>query len=170
MRLKHCNWRGCTRLVKQGTDFCPTHKQADLERKQAYINAKTKRESNVKGMQLKTARMSHYNHTVRDAQANLFYHSVQWKHMRDYIYARDMGVCQVCLQALDGRLIVDHCHPLKTSPSEKLDPNNLWCLCYKCHAAKTKVEESIKSQPNGTNKLAHISKEWWINVIKEKIK
>lgn len=157
-------------MVKQGVDFCDEHKQADMERKQAYISTKMKRESTVKGRQLKQARMSHYNASVRDPEANAFYHSVQWQRMRDYVYSRDMGMCQVCGNAVTNRKIVDHIHPLKVSPSEKLDKDNLWVLCYRCHSVKTQLEESIKSQPNGNNKLAHISKAWWVKAIKEKIK
>lgn len=168
--MKHCNWRGCTRLVKQGVDFCDEHKQADMKRKQAYINTKTKRESTVKGRQLKQARMSHYNHTTRDPEANAFYHSTSWQHMRDYVYSSDMGMCQVCGNAVTDRKIVDHIHPLKVSPNEKLDKDNLWVLCYRCHAIKTQLEESIKSQPNGDNKLKHINRDWYQKVIKERIK
>lgn len=170
MRLKHCNWRGCTRLVKQGVDFCDVHKQADLERKQAYISTKTKRESTVKGRQLSNAHMAHYNASVRDPAANSFYHSVQWQRMRDYVYSRDLATCQVCGNAVTDRKIVDHIHPLKVAPNEKLDKGNLWTLCYRCHNIKTQLEESIKQQPNGNNKLAHISKQWWKKAIKEKIK
>lgn len=170
MRLKHCNWRGCTRLVKQGTDFCDEHKQADLERKQDYIKQRDKVKSTHKGKQLAASHMAHYNHTVRDSQANAFYHSAQWQHMRDYVYARDMGMCQVCGNAVTDRKIVDHIRALKIAPNEKLDKDNLWVLCYRCHNIKTQLEESIKNTPNGDNKLAHISKDWWVKTIKERIK
>lgn len=170
MRLKHCNWRGCDKLVPQGTDFCPTHKQQQLERKQAYISTKTKRESTTKGKQLANAHMAHYNATTRDPQANAFYHSTSWQHMRDYVYSRDMGMCQVCGNAVTDRKIVDHIRPLKASNEERLSQDNLWVLCYRCHNIKTNLEESIKEQPNGSNKLKHISKQWWVKAIKERIK
>lgn len=170
MRLKHCNARGCQALVKQGVDFCPTHKQADLERKQAYIKQRDKAKSTTKGRQLASAHMAHYNASVRDPQANAFYHSVQWQRMRDFIYSRDMATCQVCGNAVTDRKIVDHIRPAKISPNEKLDKGNLWTLCYRCHNIKTNLEESIKQQPNGNNKLAHISRDWWVKAIKEKIK
>ncbi|WP_260202196.1 HNH endonuclease [Lactiplantibacillus pentosus] len=153
-----------------GTDFCPTHEQQQLERKQAYIKQRDKAKSTVRGKQLANAHMAHYNHTTRDPEANAFYHSVQWQRMRDYVYARDMGMCQVCGNAVTDRKIVDHCHPLKVAPDEKLDKDNLWTLCYRCHNIKTQLEESIKGQPNGNNKLKHISKQWWVKAIKEKIK
>lgn len=170
MRLKHCNWRGCTRLVKPNVDFCDEHKQADLARKQAYIEQRDKAKSTVKGKQLANAHMAHYNHTTRDPQANAFYHTKQWRNVRDYVYARDMGMCQVCGNAVTDRKIVDHIHPLKVAPNEKLDKANLWVLCYRCHNIKTQLEESIKASPNGNNKLKHISRDWWQKAIKEKIK
>lgn len=153
-----------------GTDFCDEHKRADLERKQNYIKQRDKVKSTVKGKQLANAHMAHYNATTRSPEVNSFYHSVQWQHMRDYIYSRDMGVCQVCGNAVTNRKIVDHIHPLKVAPNEKLDKDNLWVLDYRCHAVKTQLEQSIKEQSNGSNKLKHISKQWWVKAIKERIK
>ena len=148
MRLKHCNWRSCQRLIPMGADFCDEHKQADLARKQNYIKQRDKVKSTTKGRQLAASHMAHYNATTRDPEANTFYHSVQWQHMRDYVYSRDMGMCQVCGNAVTNRKIVDHIHPLKVAPNEKLDKDNLWTLCYRCHNIKTQLEESIKEQSN----------------------
>lgn len=170
MRLKHCNWRGCNKLIKQGQSFCDEHLKANLARKQNYIKQRDKAKSTVKGKQLANAHMAHYNATARDPQANAFYHSANWKRLRDYAYSRDMATCQVCGQALDSRKIVDHIHPLKVAPNGKLDKDNLWTLCYRCHNIKTNLEESIKSQPNGSTKLKHISRDWWVKAIKEKIR
>ncbi|QSE54048.1 HNH endonuclease (plasmid) [Lactiplantibacillus plantarum] len=153
-----------------GTDFCDEHKRADLERKQNYIKQRDKAKSTVKGKQLANAHMAHYNATTRDPQANAFYHSVQWQHMRNYIYSRDLGTCQVCGQALTDRKIVDHIHPLKVAPNEKLDKDNLWVLCYRCHNIKSNLESALKGKPNGVNKLKHISRDWWKKTIGEKIK
>lgn len=174
MRLKHCNWRSCQRLIPVGTDFCDEHKKSDLARKQAYINAKTKRESTVKGRQLKQARLSHYNHTVRDPQANDFYHSQQWNMARQLAFSKAMGVCECCGRAigLDGkRGYVDHIVAYKVGTKEQsLSQDNLWLLCPACHSAKTRLEQHIMDGPNGVNKLKHISRDWWKKAIKERIK
>ncbi|MEN8553418.1 HNH endonuclease [Lactiplantibacillus plantarum] len=114
--------------------------------------------------------MAHYNAVTRDPQANAFYHSLQWQRMRDYVYSRDLACCQVCGNVVTNRKIVDHIRALKIAPEEKLDKDNLWVLCYRCHNIKTQLEESIKSQPNGNNKLKHIGRDWWVKAIKEKIK
>lgn len=172
IKLKHCNWRGCTRLVTQGTDFCPTHKQADLERKQAYISAKTKRESTTKGKQLAASHLSYYNATTRDPEANAFYHSASWHKARELAFSQAMGVCECCGRAIgiDGkRGYVDHIVAYKVGTKEQsLSQTNLWLLCPACHRAKTQLEESIKASPNGVNKLKHISREWWQKAIKER--
>lgn len=106
-----------------------------------------------------------YNRYLRDQQANSFYQSKQWQTMRDYVYAKDMATCQVCGETTTDRKIIDHVHPLKTSPDEKLNSDNLWTLCYRCHQIKTSLEVQIIESPNGQNKLGHIRAPWY----KEKI-
>ena len=106
-----------------------------------------------------------YNRYLRDQQANSFYQSKQWQAMRDYIYARAMAACQVCGETTTDRKVIDHIHPLKTSPDEKLSSGNLWTLCYRCHQIKTSLEVQIIESPNGQNKLGHIRALWY----KEKI-
>ena len=81
--------------------------------------------------------------------------------MRDYVYARDMSICQICGEAITDRKVIDHIHPLKFSNSEKLDSNNLWTLCNRCHNIKTSLEVQIAESPNATNKLSHIKPEWY---------
>lgn len=174
MRLKHCNYRGCDKLVKQGVDFCDEHKQADMERKQNYIKQRNKAKSTVKGKQLAASHMAHYNATTRDPAANAFYHSVQWHKARELAFAKAMGVCECCGRAigLDGkRGYVDHIVAYKVGAKEQsLSQANLWLLCPECHAIKTRLEESIKQQPNGDNILKHAGRQWWQKAIKEKIR
>ncbi len=118
--------------------------------------------------------MAHYNAVTRDPQANSFYHSTQWHKARELAFSKAMGVCECCGRAigLDGkRGYVDHIVAYKVGTKEQsLSQTNLWLLCPECHAIKTRLEESIKGQPNGNNKLAHISKSWWVKAIKEKIR
>ncbi|WP_349516256.1 HNH endonuclease, partial [Leuconostoc suionicum] len=61
--------------------------------------------------------------------------------------------------------IVDHIHPLKIASDERLSADNLWTLCYQCHNIKTMIEEQTISRPNGTNKLKHMTKQWYIKQI-----
>ena len=98
-----------------------------------------------------------------------FYHSKQWKHVRDYVYARDGATCQSCGNVVTDRKIVDHVIPLKLCKDKQaLDSSNLWLLCGKCHARKTKLEQIISQQPNGDTKLKHLDRQWWTKVLREK--
>ncbi|WP_082610409.1 HNH endonuclease [Liquorilactobacillus satsumensis] len=111
-----------------------------------------------------------YNDSQRNSERNAFYHSKQWSRSREYIYARDMATCQVCGNAVTNRKVIDHIIPLKyCTLQQRLSPDNLWTLCYRCHSLKTKLEEIIANGNNGSNKIAHISKENWKKYIKKRI-
>lgn len=145
MRLHYCGHQGCRERLPISIRYCEKHK-ADNKPSDKFIQQQANRK---------------YNQLVRDKEANSFYQSKQWQSMRDYVYARDMGVCQICGEAITDRKIVDHIHPLKFSNSEKLDSNNLWTLCNRCHNIKTSLEVQIAESPNGANKLKHIKPEWY---------
>ncbi|WP_257875531.1 HNH endonuclease [Leuconostoc citreum] len=72
-----------------------------------------------------------------------------------------MGTCQCCGNVITDRKIVDHIHPLKYVPDEKLLSDNLWLLCYQCHNIKTMLEDQVERSTNGTNKVKHISRDWY---------
>ncbi|WP_225366594.1 HNH endonuclease [Lacticaseibacillus paracasei] len=105
----------------------------------------------------------------RDEQASAFYHSKQWQRVRDYVYSRDLATCQVCGNVVKNRKIVDHIVPRRLcTPEQALDSSNLWTLCYKCHFRKTKLEQIISRQSNGSNKLKHLDRTFWTKVLREK--
>lgn len=145
MRLHYCGHQSCRKRLPLNIRYCDEHKadgkQANEFARQQYFR--------------------NYNSNVRDQVANDFYHSAQWSKTRDYVVARDMNVCQVCGSSIESRVVVDHVHPLKFSSDEKLDSNNLWCLCYRCHEVKSMIERQTLSSPNGDNKLRHMSKDWY---------
>ena len=74
--------------------------------------------------------------------AGFFYSSIQWQHTRDYIFRRDKGLCQDCLDK--GRITpaeeVHHIIPITpeniTDPSVTLNEENLISLCKECHKAR----------------------------------
>ena len=149
MRLHYCGHKGCRERLPISIRYCAKHK-ADNKPSDKFIQQQANRK---------------YNQLVRDQDANSFYQSKQWQSMRDYVYARDIGICQICGEAITDRKIVDHIHPLKFSDSEKLDSNNLWTLCNRCHNIKTSLEVQIAQSPNGANKLKHIKQEWYKDKI-----
>lgn len=150
-----CGHRGCNKYIDINKRYCDEH---------AKLHTWKRKTGNAK-----KAEDKHYNQFKRDEESNTFYHSKQWVKLRDLVFLNDMATCQVCGDAVEDRKIIDHIHALKVSPDEKLDPDNLWCLCYRCHNIKTKIEQSILAKTNGKNKLKHISKDNWVKYIKERM-
>lgn len=71
--------------------------------------------------------------------AKRFYKSKQWQRVRDYVFKRDNGLCQDCLQAgrITPGLEVHHLVTLTASNIDdadiSLNPDRLVTLCYECH-------------------------------------
>ena len=82
----------------------------------------------------------HHNR-VRQKYGYNPYHTPQWRRCRNYVIARDNGLCQHCLA--DGRITpfddVDH---IKSHfrGGKFFDMDNLQCLCRMCHDKKTRRE------------------------------
>lgn len=146
MRLRTCSHIGCHTKLPIGTTYCDKHKALHNT-----TNVSTRINQRI------------YNQEQRNQEANTFYHSKQWTKMREYVYTRDMGMCQITNQPIlnDGRFITDHVHPLSIAPDEKLDSNNLWLLSTEAHNVKTMIEQQLLNSPNGKNKAKHVSKEWY---------
>lgn len=156
LKMHRCGERLCNCLIPANERYCSEH-------------VKLHQWKPTQSKEQRKAENKHYNIYQRDEEANAFYQSREWKKVRNYVYARDMATCQVCGNATDNRKICDHIQPLKYSPDKKLNTDNLWILCYRCHAVKTKLEQSIVNSKNGENKIKHVSKEWYIKAIKERI-
>lgn len=151
MKVSHCNERGCRRLVPQGERYCDEH-------------AKLHQWSGGSNQQSKDY-YKRYNEVTRDQEANSFYHSKQWKSVREYVVARDLYTDQVTSKVSD-ELIVDHIVPRRLIPAdEQLDTSNLWSLSRGTHTIKTRMEQHMTD-----NQLKHCSKEWWKKVLSENIK
>lgn len=142
-RIHNCGHRGCRVKLPMSVRYCDQHKSLHKPQDKQYYKQ--------------------YNSTQRDQEANTFYQSKQWGNMRSYIYARDMGMCQITGQPIlnTGRYITDHVHPLSIAPEERLDSNNLWLLSIEAHNVKTMIEKQLLNSPNGKNKAKHVSKDWY---------
>ncbi|VTU68614.1 hypothetical protein [Lactobacillus curvatus] [Leuconostoc pseudomesenteroides] len=74
------------------------------------------------------------------------------------------------VDAIDGRaydtgdLIVDHIVPrrLLNTKTEQYNMDNLWLLTKSHHNHKTAIENKLSD-----NKLSHLSREWWLKVLKD---
>ena len=151
MKVSHCNQRGCRALVPQGQRYCPKH-----DKLHQWIGGSQKQSKDY---------YKRYNEIARDSEANSFYHSKQWKTVRDFVVAQDMYTDQVTGKVSD-ELICDHVIPRRLlSTEEQLDTSNLWSLSRGTHTIKTRMEQHMTD-----DQLKHCSKEWWKRVLKEKIK
>ena len=151
MKVSHCNEIGCRALVKQGERYCSKHKA--LHQWSGGSKKVTK------------DYYKRYNEVTRDQEANSFYHSKQWKTVRDYVVARDMYSDQVTNEVSD-ELIVDHIVPRRLlSKEEQLDTGNLWSISRGTHTIKTRMEQHMSD-----NQLEHVNRKWWKKVLSEKIK
>lgn len=78
-----------------------------------------------------------YHHANKE-----FYRSRGWKSMRQFVYERERGCCQVCGKFVFGKQAqVHHIVPVAKNPLLKLEPKNLMLVCPKCHV---KVENDNK--------------------------
>lgn len=160
-----CGQPLCHRVIPIGQRYCPEHqKQHEQEwqaKKLAYRKSKL-------GQAIKAQQAKQYGMNKRDPEAVAFYHSPQWQRVRDYVYARDGATCQVCGNVITDRKIIDHVVPRRLcTPEQALDSSNLWTLCYKCHYRKTKLEQVISAKSGGDNILQHLTKQWWMKILRE---
>lgn len=156
----------CHAIVPISERYCAKHQsQHEAEwqaKKDAYRKSKL-------GQMLKAAKTKQYDQLQRDPEAVAFYHSSQWKKVRDAVFARDMATDQVTGEVLGDRKVVDHIIPLRLCTAKQaLDSSNLWVLSYKTHYRKTKIEKLISAKPNGDSMLRHLNRAWWEKVLMEK--
>lgn len=160
--VHECGWVGCHALTPLTERYCEQHKQLANQQWR-------ERKANQRKSRLGKMITRQYDKNRRSKEATSFYHSNEWKQVRNYVYARDHATCQVCGNVVTDRKIVDHIVPRRLlTLQQALDTKNLWTLCYKCHFRKTKVEQAIESRPSGDIKLRHLGRSWWYTVLNEK--
>lgn len=163
-QVHKCGQPLCHRVIPIGQRYCPEHQKQHEQQWQA---KKAEYRRSKLAQAIKAQRAKNYDQNKRDPEAMAFYHSKQWQHVRDYVYARDGAQCQVCGNIL-GKKAIDHIVPRRLcTPEQALDSSNLWTLCYKCHYRKTKLEQIISQQPHGDTKLKHLDRQWWTKVLRE---
>lgn len=110
---KPCSYPGCPKLTNER--YCPEHKKI--------MNAQ-------------------YDARIRDRDAAEFYHSKEWKRLRQG-FLLEHPFCEECWR--NGKLtkasVVDHIVPIKQG-GPALDENNLQALCVSCHSRKSVIEGS----------------------------
>ncbi|WP_212925341.1 HNH endonuclease [Oceanobacillus sp. J11TS1] len=76
-----------------------------------------------------------YNQYKRNSKANAFYHSPEWRRVRELALIRDNHLCQRCLKEkkITKAQVVHHIVELLVDWSKRLDLDNLESLCHSCH-------------------------------------
>ncbi|MBE1727410.1 HNH endonuclease [Lactobacillus plantarum] len=70
-----------------------------------------------------------------DEKTNTFYHSIEWRSIRESALKRDHYLCQVCRRngIIKQGNTVHHIIPIKNDWSKRLDMDNLETICPSCH-------------------------------------
>lgn len=149
MRVHLCDERGCHRVIPLNQRYCEEHAKLHVY-KRPKLNRLQRKAINKK-----------YDKLKRNPTATKFYHSKQWKMVREFVYSREYGTCQACGRVTGNRKIVDHVVPRRLCRNP-LATNNLWLLCYRCHHIKTELEEKMSDQ-----KLMSMTEQGWKAKIRQ---
>ncbi|WP_345993752.1 HNH endonuclease [Sulfurimonas sp. HSL-1716] len=125
MPKKICNQVGCNNLISISERYCGDHKR---------IVSKYKHRI--------------YDNHKRNKDHSKFYHSKEWKSIRETIMERNGGLCKRCqqLDIITNADVVDHIIPITEDYTKRLDLSNLQPLCHSCHNKKTADDESMKGR------------------------
>ena len=127
-RVRRCKANGCHEFALYPDHYCRKHK--DLEQHEHQRDKRT---------------TWHYNHVTRyrndvKGRQNKFYHSKEWRLIRQEVLQRDFSLCRYCRQAPAN--VVDHIVPIEFDSSQMRDLDNLASCCRDCHQIKTRWEQS----------------------------
>lgn len=111
-----CKHPGCCNLTSNG--YCDSHTHMSKEQSRSY------------------------DKYLRNKEADAFYHSKEWKAVRNQVIMRDKGLCVQCLKSkvIKQAEAVDHIIPLKVAWQLRLTMSNLQSLCDTCHNKKTAAD------------------------------
>lgn len=127
-RVRRCKANGCHEFAMYPEHYCSKHK--DLEQHEHQRDKQT---------------TWHYNHVTRyrndvKARQNKFYHSKEWRLIRQEVLQRDFSLCRYCRH--NPANVVDHIVPIEFDSSKMRDLDNLASCCRDCHQIKTRWEQS----------------------------
>ena len=120
MPKKICNHPGCNELVPMTERYCLAHKR----------DVKKKRDQS-------------YDKDRRNKEFDKFYHSADWKKMRNFVMLEHGGLCCQCAR-IDMTVpadVVDHIIPIEVDWNARLKRENLQPLCHHCHNKKTAADK-----------------------------
>ncbi|SFL49458.1 HNH endonuclease [Lactococcus garvieae] len=138
MRVIRCKHSGCITLVTPEELFCSVH----ITERSTYL------EKRKQWGQRNKQKEKRYNSTFRysndRSERETFYHTKEWKVLRQRALERDNHQCQYCkMQAkVSPAKIVDHIVPAQFNERKMRDLINLASACQKCHDLKTRWEQA----------------------------
>lgn len=158
MKMRHCKYNGCRKLVAFSESYCHDHELVIAnENKDKELEQQQLREMS-QGYQQAERHTRYANSTRAEELGHEFYQSLQWRKLSARIKVRDLYI-----DAVDNRvygnneLIVDHIIPRRSAPELSMNEDNLWLLSREHHNRKTGIEQQMTD-----DELRHMTKEDWI--------
>lgn len=158
MKMRHCKYNGCRKLVAFSESYCHDHELVIAnENKDKELEQQRLREMST-GYQQAERHTRYANSTRAEELGHDFYQSLAWRKLSARIKVRDLYI-----DAVDNRvygnneLIVDHIVPRRTAPELAMNEDNLWLINRIHHNYKTSIEKLMTDY-----ELRHMTKEDWI--------
>lgn len=140
-RVRRCRFPNCHEFAMIPNHYCKKHieREKELQERNEYHRL---HHGHSKQSQWRYNHITRYRNPVKTKQ-NKFYHSKQWKTMRNIVLNRDYNLCQYCkvLGIIKEGNIIDHILPVERFPDHMKDIDNLVTCCQTCHYWKTRFEE-----------------------------
>ena len=163
MKMRHCKYQGCRKLVPFDEMYCHDHELVVAsQNKDKELEEQRLRELST-GYQKAERHTRYANSNRAEDLGHAFYQSVQWRKLSARIKVRDLYI-----DAVDNRvygnneLIVDHIVPRRTAPELSMSEDNLWLLSREHHNSKSSQERLMTD-----DELRHMTKEDWIKRLSD---
>lgn len=163
MKMRHCKYNGCRKLVAFSESYCHDHELVIAnENKDKELEQQQLREMS-QGYQQAERHTRYANSTRAEELGHEFYQSIQWRKLSARIKVRDLYI-----DAVDNRvygnngLIVDHIVPRRSAPELSMNEDNLWLLSREHHNSKSSQERLMTD-----DELRHMTREDWIKRLND---
>lgn len=163
MKMRHCKYNGCRKLVAFEEMYCHDHELV-IASQNKYKELEQQRLREMSQGYQQAERHTRYSNSTRaDELGHAFYQSVQWRKLSARIKVRDLYI-----EAVDNRvygnneLIVDHIVPRRSAPELSMSEDNLWILNRIHHNRKTAQEIQMTD-----DELRHMTREDWIKRLSD---
>lgn len=163
MKMRHCKYNGCRKLIPFDESYCHTHilviasQDKDKELQEQQLREMSQ------GYQQAERHTRYANSTRAESLGHAFYQSVSWRKLSARIKVRDLYI-----DAVDNRvygnneLIVDHIVPRRTAPELSMSEDNLWLINRIHHNYKTSIEKLMTY-----DELRQMTREDWIKRLSD---